>query len=139
MFESITERNERSEMLLYYADQFKEVPESIATKPFSENHKVPFCESQAYVWTENPKNDILTFYFAIENPQGISAKVIASILNKTVSGLTAKEIINISPDMVYSLFGHDLGMVRAEGLRGIVKMVKAMTQQFINKTSQNAK
>ena len=131
IFEDISDRNERSEMLLYYADQYKEIPKEIASKPYSDDYKVPYCESQAYVWGTNPKDDILQFYFAIENPQGISAKALASLLTKYVSGKPASEIALISPDIVFKIFGENLGMVRAEGLRGMVKMVRAYALRYL--------
>ena len=133
VFKDIEDRNERAEMLVYYADKYEEVSAKIATRPYPEDKKVPYCESQAYVWVENPEGDILNFHFAIENPHGISAKALASILKNMVSGSSAKEVLDISPDIVYTIFGNDLGMVRAEGLRGMVKMIRAYAQQYENK------
>ena len=40
---------DRTDLLLSYADQFKEVPASIATRPFPKSHQIPQCESDAYV------------------------------------------------------------------------------------------
>ena len=41
---------DRTDLLLSYADQFKEVPPEVATRPFDKSHLVPHCESDAYVW-----------------------------------------------------------------------------------------
>lgn len=133
VFEDIEDRYERAELLIYYADQYVEVSPKIATRPYPESKKVPYCESQAFVWAEELDKDKLDFHFAIENPQGISAKAMASILKKTVSGSPANQIIEISPEIVYTIFGNDLGMVRAEGLRGMVKMVRAYAYQHLNR------
>ena len=40
---------DRTSMLVSYADQFREVPQSVATRPFSKSHQVPHCESDASV------------------------------------------------------------------------------------------
>ena len=55
---------DRTDMLLSYADQFKEVPPEIATRPFDKSHQVPQCESDAYVWAQ--KHDDGTFKTAAE-------------------------------------------------------------------------
>jgi len=64
---------DRTDMLLSYADQFKEVPPAIATRPFPESHHVPQCESDAYVWALKQPDDTMKLYFAVENPSGVSA------------------------------------------------------------------
>lgn len=129
-FESLTDRRERSEMLIYYADKFEEIPDTIARRPFPEDHRVPFCESQAFVWAVPQQNNTLKFYFAVENPQGISAKALSVLLDKYASNKPVDEVMEISPEIVYTIFGHDLGMVRAEGLRGIVKFVSFFAKKY---------
>ena len=47
----------------------------------------PQCESDAYVWALKKPDDTLKLYFAVENPSGVSAKALAAILDKTLSGL----------------------------------------------------
>ena len=52
---------DRTGMLLSYADQFKEVPPEIATRPFDKSHQVPQCESDAYVWAnKHPDGNSIT-------------------------------------------------------------------------------
>ena len=59
---------DRTDLLLSYADQFKEVPPSLATRPFSKSHQIPQCESDAYVWAQKHDDGTLNLYFAVENP-----------------------------------------------------------------------
>ena len=92
-FSMITNQNERTDMLIYYADRFKEVPSHIASRPFPEEYRVITCESQAYVWSEFREDGTMKFYFAVENPQGISAKAMACILDETISGETPRRNI----------------------------------------------
>src|ERR1041384_4708391 len=91
---------DRTSMLLSYADQFREVPPSVATRPFSKSHQVPQCESDAYVGAHKQPDGTMKFYFAVENPSGVSAKALATILDKTLSGLPAAEIATVNCDIV---------------------------------------
>jgi cysteine desulfuration protein SufE len=130
-FEFVTDVNDRIEILIDYADRFKEVPENIAKRPFPENHRVPFCESEAYVWLEQQPDQTLKLHFAVENPQGISAKALAAILDQTLSGLPAEQISEISPDLVFKLFGRNISMGKGQGLMAMVSMVKSTAKKIV--------
>jgi cysteine desulfuration protein SufE len=115
---------EKIDMLVDFAESFKEVPPEIAQKPYPEENKVPFCESGAYVWKFKQPDDTVKLYFAVENPQGVSAKALSAILEKTVSGEKTEALRNIPDDLVYKIFGQNLSMGKNMGLTGIVQMVK---------------
>jgi len=122
----------RIELLINYADKFEEVPPEIAKRPFPEENKVPFCESGAYIWTKKQPDNTLKFYFAVENPQGISAKALAAILDMTLSGEKPEKIMNIDDDIVYKIFGQSLSMGKNMGLTGIVQMIRRNARKFLN-------
>src|SRR5438045_1706902 len=82
-FGSITDRAERIQMLIDIGDSFKEVPPDVAVRPFPEERRVPNCESEAFVFWKPKPDGTLKYYFAVENPQGISAKATAVILDKS--------------------------------------------------------
>ncbi len=124
-FKTIIDRRERTDMLVYYADQFEDVPAEIAERPFDQAARVPECESDAYVWSRPGADGGLDLYFAVENPQGLSAKALSAILKQTVSGAPADQIAAIDPGIVPALFGSDLSMGKGQGLTGIVNMVHA--------------
>jgi cysteine desulfuration protein SufE len=128
-FAWITDRQERTELLIHYADQFQPVPEHIATRPYAEAHRVPACESDAYVWVEDLPGGRLKLHFAVENPQGLSAMALATILDQTLSGLPAAELAPVSPEMVFDLFGSDLSMGKGRGLTSMVAMVQGLARQ----------
>lgn len=123
-FEWITTRQERTDMLIYYADQFEAVPEEVATRPFSEEAHVTACESDAYVWGLPQADGTMKFEFAVENPQGLSAMAMSAILKQALDGAKPEEIHTIPADIVYDLFGKDVSMGKGRGLMGIVNMVK---------------
>jgi len=122
---------DRTSMLLSYADQFKEVPPSIATRPFSKSHQVPQCESDAYVWAQKLPDGTLKFYFAVENPSGVSAKALAAILDKTLSGLPASEIATVNCGIVEDIFRQNISMGKGMGLMAMVNAVQALAKAAI--------
>ena len=130
-FETITDRYERYEVLTEYADEFQEVPAEVATRPFPRERLVPHCESQVYFWARENGNHTLTFYFAVDNPQGLSAKAMATILDQTCSHVPAWQVAAIPDDLPQRLFGKDLSMGRTLGLTSLVAMVKAAAKRHI--------
>ena len=122
----IQDRTERIQILIDIAGRFKKVvvPESVATRPFPEDHKVPGCESQAYVWALDLPDGTLKYYFAVENPQGISAMATSVILAETLSGAPLRQILEVPRDIIYTIFGDELSMGKSMGLMGIVAMVQ---------------
>jgi cysteine desulfuration protein SufE len=118
----VPDRGERIQMLIGIAGRFKRVSESIASPPYSEEHRVPGCESQAYVWAEDLPDGTLKFHFAVENPQGISAMATSAILDETLSGAPLEEVARVSREIVYEIFGSELSMGKSMGLMGIVSM-----------------
>lgn len=119
---------DRTSMLLSYADQFKEVPSSIATRPFPKSHQIPQCESDAYAWARKHPDGTLKLYFAVENPSGISAKALAAILDKTLSGLPASDIATVTPDIVEKIFRQNISMGKGMGLMSMVQAVQALAK-----------
>jgi cysteine desulfuration protein SufE len=119
---------DRTQMLLSYADQFKEVPPAIARRPFPQSHQVPQCESDAYVWAVKQPDGTLQLYFAVENPSGVSAKALATILDKTLSGLPASEIATVNCDIVEKIFRQNISMGKGMGLMSMVNAVQTLAR-----------
>ena len=130
-FETISDRYERYDLLTEYADEFEEVPPTVAQRPFPADHQVPHCESQVYMWVRENGDHTLKFYFAVENPQGLSARAMATILDQTCSGAPAWQVQNIPDDLPHRLFGRDLSMGRTLGLTSLVAMVKAAARKHV--------
>lgn len=125
------DREDRIQTLIEAAGQFTPVPSRIAQRPFPASHRVPGCESEAYLWSEAAPDGTLSFYFAVENPQGISAMALAEILRTSLSGAPLEEVAAVPADMVYRIFGRELSMGKSLGLMGIVNMVCAVARQQI--------
>ena len=123
------DRAERIEMLIEYADRFEPVPERIATRPFGEEHHVQKCESDAYVWAEDLPDGTLKYHFAVENPQGISAKAWAVIMDETLSGQPLDVVADTPCDIVFTVFGKEVSMGKGMGLMGITDMITAMAKR----------
>jgi cysteine desulfuration protein SufE len=124
-FSFVTSRSERAELLIELADRFEPVPSRIAVPPYPEDHRVQYCESEAYVWAEDQPGDSLKFYFAVENPQGLSAMAMAVILDETLSGAPVEQVAQVAPEIVLKIFGNDISMGKGQGLMGMVSVVQA--------------
>ena len=127
-FDMFPDPADRTGLLLSYADQFREVPTEIATRPFPKDHQVPQCESDAYVWAMKQPDGTLNLYFAVENPSGVSARALAAILDRTLSGLPASDIANVSCDIVERIFRRNISMGKGMGLMAMVQAVQALAK-----------
>ena len=133
-FSFITNRMERQQYLIQLADQFNDVkvPDSIATQPYDESHRVPACESDAFVWAEETEDGRLKYHFDVLNPQGLSAMAMAVILAEACNGAPLEEIAAINDEVVFEFFGKTVSMGKGLGLMGIVNMVKAAAIQRLD-------
>jgi len=131
----VSDESERASFLISYADRFKEVPPDIARRPFAEDHRVPFCESDAFAWAVPNPDGSLKFYFAVENPSGVSAKALAVILDKTLSGTRPEEVATVSPDIVEKIFRQNISMGKGMGLMSMVQTVKRLALRACSQSS----
>ena len=116
-------------MLLSYADQFREVPPEVATRPFDKSHQVPQCESDAYVWAMKMPDGTLNLHFAVENPSGVSAKALAAILQRSLSGLPPERIADVDPSIVERIFRQNISMGKGMGLMSMIEAVRALARR----------
>ncbi len=129
MLALLPDRADRIEYLISLADRFHEVSPQVATRPFAESHRVPQCESEAFVWATPREDGTLDFQFAVDNPQGISAKALAAILGDSLGGQALAAITAIPGDVVYGLFGRELSMGKNLGLLGMLQMCQAFARR----------
>ena len=130
----VPDRSERIQLLIDTAEGFEDVPPRVATRPFPEEHRVPACESEAFVWAERRPDGRLDFHFAVENPQGISAKAMAVILKKTLSGAPLEQVAAVPQDVIYKVFGKELSMGKSMGLMSMIGMVKTLAKRALEET-----
>ena len=128
-FDMFPDQSDRTNMLLSYADQFKEVPPPIATRPFDKSHQVPQCESDAYVWALKRPDGTMTLHFAVENPSGVSAKALAAILERSLSGLPPEQIAQIDTSIVERIFRQNISMGKGLGLMSMVEAVRTLAKR----------
>lgn len=128
LFATFDDPSDRTNLLLSYADQFREVPPEVATRPFGRDHLVPHCESEAYVWAMKQSDGTLKLHFAVENPSGISAKALAAILDRSLSGLPPGQVAEITPDIVEAIFRQNISMGKGMGLMSMVQAVRSLAK-----------
>ncbi|MCU0251394.1 MAG: SufE family protein [Vicinamibacterales bacterium] len=127
-FALVSDPADRAALLIDFADQFRQVPPHVAVPPFPKQRRVPACESEAYVWLVPQADGTANLHFAVENPSGVSAKALASILTSTLSGLTPEEIEQVSPDIVEQIFRQNISMGKGMGLMAMVQAVRALAR-----------
>ena len=128
LFATFDDPADRTNLLLSYADQFREVPADVAKRPFGSEHLVPHCESEAYVWALKQPDGTLKLYFAVENPSGISARALGAILDRSLSGLPAAQIADVTPDIVEAIFRQNISMGKGMGLMSMVQAVRSLAK-----------
>ncbi|MBI2766756.1 MAG: SufE family protein [Chloroflexi bacterium] len=126
---SLADRSERAEILIEYADRFHDVEPRIATRPFPEANHVTRCESEAYVWAEDLPDGTQKYHFAVENPQGLSAKSWAVIMAESLSGRPLEEVANVPTDVIFNIYGKDLSMGKGQGLMGMLDHVTSAARR----------
>jgi cysteine desulfuration protein SufE len=129
------DRRDRTDMLIDLAAKYQEPPPEVAVRPFPESHRVPGCESEAYIWAEPRRDGTLKFHFAVENPQGISAKATAVILDRVLSGLPLDQVAGVATDVIYEIFGRELSMGKNLGLSNMLVMCQAYAREGIRGSS----
>lgn len=123
--------DERVNILIDFGEKLAPIPDEIAVMPYPAENKAPYCESDAYVWSEQLPDKTVKFYFAVENPQGLSAKALSAILDKTLSGESAQVIVNIDDRVIAKIFGTGLSVRKQMGLSGIIKKVKQEAEKYL--------
>ncbi len=129
LFAFLPDRSARIETLIGIAERFREVPPEVAVRPFAEEHKVPACESEVYLWASPLADGTLKLHFAVENPQGISAKAMAVVLDETLSSAPLVQVASVPRDLPMRLFGNELSMGKSMGLTAMVAMVQAAARR----------
>lgn len=131
VFSLMTDRSERVAALIDLADEFAPVPAAIATAPYPDASRAPNCESDAYVFAREQNDNTLRFYFAVENPQGVSAMAMAAIMDQTLSEAPLEQVLAVDADVIYAFFGRELSMGKSAGLMGMVQLVHALTKRHL--------
>lgn len=131
---SALDRAERIEALIDLAASFVEVPEGIAQRPFPPERRVPACESQAFVFAEPLADGSLKFHFAVENPQGLSARAFAVVLDRVFSGAAPQEILDAGApeEVVEAVFGRELSLGKQLGLAGMLQMLQREARERLD-------
>lgn len=133
-FSFITDRHEHAAYITEIADRFPaaQIKADMVTQPYDEQNKVPACESEAYVWAFPNADGTLSYYFAVQNPQGLSAMAMAVILHESCTSTPLAQVVSIPDDVIFKIFGQDISMGRGEGLMNMVRMVKSAAQDMLN-------
>ena len=134
----LLDRSMRAEMLIEYADRFEPVPAAVASKPYPDVSRAPRCESDAYVFATDNADGTMKLHFAVENPQGLSAKAWAVILDETLSGQPLEQVAAVPQDVIFRIFGRELSMGKGQGLIGMLDVVQHLARQRLHTRAKKA-
>ncbi len=134
----LVDRMLRAEMLIEYADRFREAPEAVARRPFPDASRAPRCESEAFVFAVDRPDGTLDYHFAVENPQGISAKAWGVILGETLSGQPLEAVAAVPQDVLYRIFGRELSMGKGQGMLGMLELVQHEARRRLEQRRRRA-
>ena len=120
----------RAEMLIEYADRFREVPPdggdaAVRRAP----PRAALRVGRLRVGHRPRPTARSSFHFAVENPQGLSAKAWAVILDETLSGQPLEQVAKVPGDVVFDIFGRELSMGKGQGLLGMLDLVQFEVKQ----------
>ena len=76
-------------------------------------------------------DDTLKLYFAVENPSGVSARALAAILDRTLSGLPPAEVAKVTPEIVERIFRQNISMGKGLGLMSMVGAVQTLAKKAV--------
>ena len=120
---------ERLQLLLEFAEELPELPERYREHP-DLLERVLECQAPVYVFTEI--GDSVVHVYATAPMEAPTTRGFASILVQGLSGLSAQEVLEVTPD-----FPHMLGLDRAVSplrLRGMSGLLGRIKRQVHEKT-----
>jgi cysteine desulfuration protein SufE len=120
-------------MLIEYADQFEAVPATVATRPYPDSARAPRCESEAYVFATDRADGTLDLWFAVENPQGLSARAWGAIMKDTLAGQPLEQVARVPQDTIFKIFGREISMGKGQGLIGMLELVQHEARQRLRR------
>jgi len=131
------DRGMRTEMLIEYADQFEAVPATVATRPYPDSARAPRCESEAYVFATDRADGTLDLWFAVENPQGLSARAWGAIMKDTLAGQPLDQVARVPQDTIFKIFGREISMGKGQGLIGMLEVVQHEARRRLQRRGGN--
>lgn len=115
--------NDRIQLLLEFANELPELPERYADHP-ELLERVEECQSPVYIFVEVDTNQIV-HVFATAPQEAPTTRGFASILVNGLSGLTATQVLAVTPDFPNMLgLGEIISLLRLRGMTGMLGRIK---------------
>lgn len=117
----VLDRSDRIDALIDLARRYQPPADP---PPYPESARVPGCESEVFFLSERLADGRLLFSFAVQNPQGMSARALSVLLREGLVGVARREIAALPDDLAMRVFGRELSMGKNMGLTGMVRMLR---------------
>lgn len=126
-FQKVSDPRRRYEQLLWFAKKLEDFPEAEKTA----DNKVPGCVSQVYVIADIREGKV---YYQGDSDAQITKGLVALLID-ALNGLSANEIIDLSPDFIQETqLDVSLTPSRANGFYNIFKTMQKKALPFLPQT-----
>jgi cysteine desulfuration protein SufE len=115
--------NDRIQLLLEFANELPDLPARYADHP-ELLERVEECQSPVYIFVE-VDTDQIVHVFATAPQEAPTTRGFASILVNGLSGLTADQVLAVTPDFPNMLgLGEIISLLRLRGMTGMLGRIK---------------
>jgi cysteine desulfuration protein SufE len=115
--------NDRIQLLLEFANELPDLPARYADHP-ELLERVEECQSPVYIFVEVDE-DHMVHVFATAPKEAPTTRGFASILVNGLSGLTAAQVLAVTPDFPNMLgLGEIISLLRLRGMTGMLGRIK---------------
>ena len=123
--------NDRIQLLLEFANELPELPARYADHP-ELLERVEECQSPVYIFVEVDEANIVSV-FATAPAEAPTTRGFASILVNGLSGLSADEVLSVTPDFPNMLgLAEIISLLRLRGMSGMLGRIKRQVAEKVH-------
>jgi len=123
--------NDRIQLLLEFANELPELPARYADHP-ELLERVEECQSPVYIFVEVDDANIVSV-FATAPAEAPTTRGFASILVNGLSGLSADEVLAVTPDFPNMLgLAEIISLLRLRGMNGMLGRIKRQVAEKVH-------
>jgi cysteine desulfuration protein SufE len=123
--------NDRIQLLLEFANELPELPARYSDHP-ELLERVEECQSPVYIFVE-VDSDQIVHVFATAPQEAPTTRGFASILVNGLSGLSATDVLAVTPDFPNMLgLGEIISLLRLRGMTGMLGRIKRQVAEKLS-------
>lgn len=124
------EPSDRLETLLEYSELLPELPKRFQLERNTEDNRVHECQTPVYLWIEVDE-DKLGIYADVPRDSP-TVRGFISLMISILSGGKPSEALSLNSSLLRELgLAETLGMIRTQGLQGVLRRIKSEVQRAV--------